>query len=370
MVSDAWAMSPRLKRVNVNIGYSYDPQDTIDRSNAVAEYLKRVRGSALELQSLQLRGRMTAPLNSAVAALTQLTSLTIYANCFLTPETLAAVATFPRLRSLSVHASSIRDSDFATALARSSAPCFPTLQELEIRTNGPLFAVLLETLPVGVLAKLRAELDRCSRGPRYLKGVFELLAQKTSHSLRELVIEESTDYEDLDSSAQSQASAEWYPLSLLKPLAALRELRRFELVSTLPPALGDADLGELGKWWPYLDHLNLGTFDPEYLPVAWQIRLTPAALGAVAKYLPRLTGLALPIPPSDLLVSSGQPDTLKAQHTNLRSLAIGDVPDAAACAAVLVQAIMDFFPLLTTLDCPAVEVAERFTVLTAHSTYI
>ncbi|KAI9062502.1 hypothetical protein FKP32DRAFT_1628891 [Trametes sanguinea] len=363
LVPDAWALSSRLERVNINIGYSYDAQETIHRSNAVADYLERVRAYAPELQSLQVRGRMTPSLNSAVAALTRLTSLTVYANCFLTPETLAAIATFPRLRSLSVHASSIQDTAFADALARTSSPCFPALEELEIRASGSLLMVLLENLTTGSLAKLRIEMDRSPRGPGYLKGVFEVLAQKTSRSLTELVIEDSTEYEDLDSSLQSHLSAEWYPLSLLKPLAALKGLRRFELVPTIPPALRDTDLGDLGKWWPSLEHLNLGTFDPDCFPLDWQVQMTPAVLGAVAKYMPRLTSLSLPILAVDLLASLGRRDGPAVQHKALRSFAIGDVPDPAACAAALAHAIRDIFPSLTILDCPAVEVAERFSAL-------
>ncbi|OSD04784.1 hypothetical protein PYCCODRAFT_1475856 [Trametes coccinea BRFM310] len=363
LVPEAWALSSRLKRVNVHIGSSYYPRDTVRRSNAVADYLERLRTCAPELQSLQLRGHMTASLRSAVAALTQLTSLTIYANRFLTPETLAAIATFPRLRSLGVHASSIQDGAFADALARTSSPCFPALEELEIRASGSLLMVLLENLPAGSLTKLRVELDRSSRGPGYLKGAFEVLAQKASQSLIELVIEDSTEYEDLDSSLKTQVSAEWYPLSLLKPLAALKELRRFELVPTIPPALRDTDLGELGKWWPSLQHLNLGTFDPDCFPLDWQVQMTPAVLGAVAKYMPGLTSLALPILAVDLLDFSGCRGDSRIHHQTLRSLALGDVPDPAACAAALVEAVRDIFPSLTILDCPAVEVTERFAAL-------
>ncbi|KAI0372605.1 hypothetical protein BV20DRAFT_1119627 [Pilatotrama ljubarskyi] len=361
MVSDAWMVSPRLRRIAVNIGYSYDAQTTMDRSNGVAMYLEQVRKTAPGLLSLRIRGRMTDSLNNAVASLTQLRALTIHANCFLTCETLAAVASFPHLRSLKVHASSIQQADFADALARLSTPCFPAMEELAIRASGSVLTIILEHLPAGILTKLHAEVDRCSRGPGHLKGTFELLAQKTSQSLQELSIEDWTEFQDLEPSLRSQKSLEWYPLSLLDPLASLKELRRFALVSMLPPDLHDADLGQLGKWWPLLEHLNLGVYDTVLLPADWQMRMTPAALTAVAKFLQRLESLALPILPIDLLVSTGEqpaPGTVVPQQKTLRVLAIGDVPDAAACAKSLVEAILATFPSLTTLHCPAQEVSE------------
>ncbi|KAI0773305.1 hypothetical protein BD413DRAFT_541025 [Trametes elegans] len=370
-VPEPWILSPRLKRVNVNIGFARDPQEVIDRSNAVAEYLGQIRACSPDLRSLQVRGKMTESLNGAVAALTQLKHLTVYANGFLTCDTLAVVATFPRLQSLNVHASALQHADFADALTRVSAPHFPALEELEIRTNGALLAVVLEHLPSGVLQKLHLDMDRSSRGPGYFKGIFELLAQKASHSLKELVIEDCTEYEDLDSSSRSQAPLEWYPLSLLSPLAALKQLNRFSLMSVLPPVLNDADVGALGKWWPLLQHLDLGTFDPELLPPDWQARMTPAAFAAVAKYHPCLESLSLPVMPDDMVATSDKSSVSRVPSTQqaaLRSLTIGDVPDADACASALVQIILTTFPALVTLDCPSVEVTEHFAAVTGSIT--
>ncbi|KAL1941260.1 hypothetical protein VTO73DRAFT_7472 [Trametes versicolor] len=366
MVPTAWILSDRLRRIAVNIGPARDPQTVIDRSNAAASYLEQANLRAPDLQTLHIRGRMTESLNRAVAGLTQLRSLTIYSNCYLTRDTLTAVATFPRLQSLAIHASGISHEDFADALSRSGAPCFPALEELEIRASGALLATVIEHLPARVLTKLRAEVDRSPRGPGYLKGVFEMLAQKTSESMAELLIEDLTEFEDLDTSLRPHVSPEWYPLSLLTPLAALTGLRRFAVVSMLAPALTDADLERMGKWWPALQHLNLGTFDLDYLPPDWPVQMTPAALPAVAKFLPHLESLTLPVLPIDLVAATGippAPDAVVLQQKALRSMSIGDVPDAAACAPALVKALLATFPSLNTLDCPAHEVTERFSAV-------
>ncbi|KAI0629376.1 hypothetical protein C8Q77DRAFT_1143595 [Trametes polyzona] len=357
-----WVLSSHLKRISVNIGFARYPPMVTDRCNAVAGYLTQAQSCAPGLESLHIRGRMTDSLNSAVASLTQLRSLSIYSNRFLTCDTLAEIATFPNLRSLAVHASSVRHSDFADALAPLYKPCFPALEELEIRASGSLLAVLVEHLPAGVLTKLNAEVDRSPHGPSYLKGMLEELVQKTSASLTELSVEDLTEHEDLES-ARSLASPEWYPLSLLSPLAALKGLKRFSLVSALPPAITDADLESMSKWWPLLTHLNLGTIESDYLPADWPVHMTAAALPTVAKHFPRLESLALPILPIDFVAETGKPatpETPAPQQATLRTLTIGDLPDAAGCIPTLVQTILALFPSLTTLECPTHEVTERF----------
>ncbi|KAI0831811.1 hypothetical protein BC628DRAFT_1499751 [Trametes gibbosa] len=364
-----WALSPLLKRVSINIGFARSPMTIVHRANMAADYLGQVCMTAPALQSLHIRGRMTDSLNDVVTSFVQLRSLTIYSSCFLTAGTLAAIAAMPYLQSLAVHSSAIHHTDFEDALARSTAPCFPALEQLEIRANGSLLATVIEHLPRDVLTKLRAEVDRSSLGPGYLKGAFEQLAHKTSQSLTELLVEDLTEFEDLDSSLRPQASPEWYPLSILTPLATLKGLRRFALTSMLPSALTDADLEQLGKWWPSLEHLNLGTFDSEYLPPDWPVSMTPAALPAVAKFLPRLESLALPILPIELVTAARNPpvpDAVVLQQKTLRSLTIGDVPDSALCATTLVRALLDIFPSLTALECPTHDVAERFSAVQLH----
>lgn len=362
-VPTSWALSPRLKRVSITIGFARTPATVSHRADMAGEYLEQVHLAAPDLQSLHIRGLMTDSLSNAIPIFTQLRSLTVYASYYLTAETLAAIATMPHLQFLAIHASAVEHADFEDAMARNTAPHFPALEELEIRASGSLLATVIEYLPEDVLSKFSAEIDRLSRDPWYLKGPFEQLARKTSKSLTELTVDDMAESEDLYSSLRPRTSPEWYSLSMLTPLAALKGLRRFALTSMLPPALVDADLEHLGKWWPLLEHLNLGTFDTDYLPPNWHVSMTPAALPAVAKFFPRLESLALPILPIELVTAAAVPpaqEAIASQQKTLRSLSIGDVPDAASCAPALVRALLDVFPSLTTLECPAHEVTERF----------
>ncbi|KAI0730738.1 hypothetical protein C8Q76DRAFT_613165 [Earliella scabrosa] len=355
MVHKTWTTSTRLKTINLTVGFSRAAQAVVDRSNAAASFLHQAGLCAPDLHSVQLRGRMSAALNQSVAALTRLQSLTIQSSCYLSPSTFATIATFPHLRVLEVHADHIQADEFEDMLAPESV-CFPALQELTIRTGGPLLAAILTRLPVDSLTKLHLDMDKCLRGPAYMKPIFSLLAQKASTSLRELLVEDRTDFEDLEVYPPSQDFPHWYTLDVLSPLAPLKHLRRFVLRD---PDFDDATLEQLAKWWPVLEHLDLGTFDPDHSVPKWKAQMTPAAYGVAAKFFARLTSLALPsIPPTSV-------DPEQSQQRALRCLTVGDVPNASTEGSSMVDALFTIFPSLNTLDCPTIAITDRFdTVVT------
>ncbi|RPD59036.1 hypothetical protein L226DRAFT_614191 [Lentinus tigrinus ALCF2SS1-7] len=349
MVPHEWAVSPFLQHVSVNVGFSRDTQEVLDRSNAAARLLHEVNLYAPGLRSLQVRGRMTDLLNAAVASFTQLRSVTIHGNSTLAPETFAAIATLPHLQSLEVHASHVQAEVFTDSLAP-GVSCFPVLKELSIRTGGDLVSAILPRLPTGILTKLHLDMDQCVRGPSYMKPVFALLAQKASTSLRDLHIEDRTDLDELDVPSRPEQTPHWYTLDILSPLARMKHLRRFVLRD---PDMSDADLETLPKWWPALAHLDLGACDPEVHIPEWKSRLTPVAYSVVAKSFPGLESLSLPaLPPT----GSGA----DGQQTMLRSLALGEVPNAPVDAVAMVDTILTMFPDIECLDCPTVEITERF----------
>ncbi|KAI0697822.1 hypothetical protein C8T65DRAFT_729326 [Cerioporus squamosus] len=350
MIPHQWALSPFLQHVSVNVGFSRDMQEVLDRSNAAARLLHRIHLHAPSLRSLQVRGRMTDLLNAAVASFTQLRSLTIHGNSSLAPETFAALATFPNLQSLEVHASHLQADAFLETVS-AGTPCFPALKELSIRTGGDLLSAVLSRMPTGVLAKLHLDMDECVRGPSYMKPVFALIAQKASTSLQELHFEDRTDIEDLEIPSRPEETPHWYTPDVLAPLGRMKHLQRFVLRDA---DLSDASLETLSRWWPALAHLDLGTYDSETHAPAWKARLTPAAYGVVAKAFPCLESLSLPaLPPT------GGVDSQKPQKV-LRSLTLGEVLDPSVDAAAAVDTILMMFPSIRYLDCPTTEVTERF----------
>ncbi|KAH9913982.1 uncharacterized protein BXZ73DRAFT_81784 [Epithele typhae] len=202
MAPQAWAVSSRLKHVHINTGYSRSQQELLDRSNAAAKLLLCAGNEAPCLESLYIRGRMTDTLNSVVTGLTQLRSLNIKGNCFIEPDTLAAIATFPALESLSVYANRVNASAFEDAVP-AGVECFPSLKRLAIRASGP-------SSPLFSLASPMAGLPEAAT------------------SLRELVIDDLTDISELDA---THASPRWYTVDLLAPLARLKALERISFLS-------------------------------------------------------------------------------------------------------------------------------------------
>ncbi|KAI0738523.1 hypothetical protein C8Q80DRAFT_1205911 [Daedaleopsis nitida] len=366
MVPWKWTTSTRLKTVSIKVGFSLSSNAVVERSNAAASFLREAGRSAPDLHTLQIRGRMSAALNESVAALANLQSLTVQASCYLAPSTLAMIATFPRLRELEVHASHIDADEFEDSLPP-AAHFFPALEELTIRTCGPLLTSILERLPVSTLSKLHVEMAKSIGGPSYMKPIFELLAEKASASLRELTIEDGTETDDLERYPPPPGTPRWYSLDLLSPLARMKQLRR---VVMRDPDLRDGDLEVLAKWWPALEHLDLGMFDPEHFVPKWKAQMTPAAFGVAAKAFAKLERLGLPAkPPVEV-------DPKQAQQTTLRALMVGDVtspaqdgrptevavdsPAETIDVVAVVDALLHMFPSLRTLDSPSTVLTERF----------
>ncbi|RPD59063.1 hypothetical protein L226DRAFT_510646 [Lentinus tigrinus ALCF2SS1-7] len=288
MVPYALASSPSLRQVTISTAFpprmgSIDA--LIERSDAAALFLQCARMQAPDIQLLRIRGRVSAKLNEVIVSYTHLRSLSVHATSFRI-MTFATVATFPCLETLDLSVF-LRADEIQSRIQPSSAN-FPALRDFTIRAYGPVVEAILVRLPIGVLTKLYLELESCLEGPAYMADVFERLVEKTSDSLRELSVKDRTDRDNL----QSCGITQWYDLNLLRPLARLKQLRRFTLQN---PDLSDDNLRALAQWWPTLEHLDLGTYDPHAEVSEWKSRLTPAAHSIAASSFPRLSSIALPV---------------------------------------------------------------------------
>ena len=237
LVPSLWITSQRIQRVSISLSFSRKENAThvADWNDAVAGYFRQLRLCAPHFHSLQVRGTMSDALNATVASLDQLKSLTIQGSRFLACSTLAAIAAFPALRTLEVHADHIRAEEFEDALSHlpEDAPCFPALEELTIRTTSSLLSALIARLPVGVLKKLHLDIvtdGMDTRGPgAYMKPIFELVAQKASGSLRDILIDDRTEHgPSVDPAAANVGAGDathtglsrgGYTLDVLAPLA-------------------------------------------------------------------------------------------------------------------------------------------------------
>ncbi len=246
MVPPALATSSFLRHLTLNMSLNGKLSQLIERSDAAARFLHHARAQSPSIRSLTIRGRFCPQLNAAIASYTRLRTL-IIRGLFFKIETFAAIATFPSLETLDLSAS-VRAHEVHAWQVRSFSgdASFPALQNLTIRrASGPTVEAILARIPVGVLTTLNLEMEVCVEGPFYMQDIFQHLAQKTSESLRELTVTDSTSMDHL----RSSGIAQWYNLELLSPLARLRQLRCFTLHH---PDLGDADLEALARWWPTL----------------------------------------------------------------------------------------------------------------------
>ncbi|RDX49194.1 hypothetical protein OH76DRAFT_1439253 [Lentinus brumalis] len=293
MAPPALATSTLLKHITLNMGFPSrmgSISDLIERSDAAARFLHHARAQCPSIRSLTVWGRISPQLNAAIASYTQLRTISIRGS-FFKIETCAAIATFPSLETLDLGVF-LREPEIRSwqVLSSSGTASFPALRNRTIHSFGPTVEAILARIPVGVLTKLRLDMEGCTEGPSYMQDIFQLLAQKTSESLRELTVTDRTSMDDLPSSG----IARWYNLELLSPLARLRQLRCFTLHH---PDLDDADLKELARWWPTLEHLDLGTYTPDMVMPEWKAQFTPAAHSIAARSFPHLLSVTVPVPP-------------------------------------------------------------------------
>ncbi|KZO96222.1 hypothetical protein CALVIDRAFT_564098 [Calocera viscosa TUFC12733] len=186
-------------------------------------------------------------------------------------------------------------------------------------------------LAVGFLSALDPlpdEIDSASPDP--LHALLSLLARRWPHLVSFFLHISGTHHPAF----QSEAAASW-PLSRLRPLLTLSQLKEIHLVTPAQLPLGDADVASLAEAWPEVRvlHLRGGVVERA---AGWR------ALSVLAQ-LPNLQELALPIilrtPSSPLaLISASGVDTL--------SMGQGDVafPDHSS------SGLRALFPKLKTLQ--------------------
>ncbi|KAI0629373.1 hypothetical protein C8Q77DRAFT_1143590 [Trametes polyzona] len=366
LVPTPWMLSPRLKDISVFLSSGEETQAPAER---MAEYLTQAHQIAPDWHTLSISVAMSRRLNTAVSTLTQLQHLSLDAKYSLRCETLVAVATFPNLRSLDVDISAIPHVELTAALSNVAAPRFPRLENLVISAETRTIDMVLRHLVRGVLKRFRMKIgDPLPGDAEHLQPVLYTLAQKTSSTLVELSIEDRAHYAQTLAYLRDDYDDDrgWYSLSILAPLAALRQLRSFILRSNLPSTLTDADLEEMGRWWPQLEVLDLNVLNYVYPFDASSVQITPAALPIVARSMPHLVELTLPVPASQLAdpepVDASGSDALtpRPQQRTLRMLAIGIVGRGKDYPQRVVETVLRTFPCLRFLECPTPEVSQHF----------
>ena len=284
-------LSSALQDLDVDLRGTRKGAGVLQRSQRLAETLCDIPSLTTTLQKLRIKGFMATQLDHIVPSFASLRSLTLLTGSSVTAGTLAALGQLMDLEDLYVHASCVDADDFTRAISTQTAQPFSSLRSLRIRAQRPLFCAILDVVPRGTLSSLYLETEEAGQGPSAWHPTFTLLAAKASDTLLDLTLDQILDPEDPEANPTTPAADPRLALTALQPLAALRALRRLTLDAALPPALTDADIDTLARWWPALEHLTLGALPDGD---AEEPALTHAALATLARRCPRLRTLALP----------------------------------------------------------------------------
>ncbi len=327
---------------------------------------------------------MTQALNNTINTLgSSLQSLILHTGKSLTAQTLAAISLFPRMEELNCHASHIEGDSFLESvdslLAQYNAtilPSFSALHTLRIRGTRSLFCAILTCLPFGTLRSLYLETEDPEQGVATWKPTFDLLVSKTSDSLIEFTLDQILEPEEMDAilslNTERASDADTHiasALDTLRPLRGLKALKKFTVDGMILPEFRDKDLEELAKWWPNLEHLDLGTL-PGVLEHGgaeaekWKPKVTVKALEVLAKCCPGLRSLTLPL---DICENSSElsktchnqnNDAVIQQRTLTRLLvgytAVSEDKDSEVIPA-FVRTALRLFPEIQEIECTSLD---------------
>lgn len=362
-------LSTKLRHLDLDLGFKPRISPSDADNTVVCEYLEQVVRIAPEIERISIRGRASERLNRAVSSMSNLRVLCLRIGTSLMTDTLMAISTFPLLSELEIHAGHIevdglvapppshRDPDSST---------FPLLRKLHVRAHTSLIELLLQNLQQDTLRSLRIEAENPAQPPILWNTLFHLINIKGSNTLLDLTIEHHIDFDDLDldnhntntnidtetdadhnTQALDYKSNNPLTLNILRSLSPLHHLRRFVLDTSLPSALCDHDIGHMTKWWPDLEHLDLGSLPIlECINHRWNPGMTIASLRVFANTLPRLTSLILPLTIAGLPAAMAVPVT--SRQGTLRRLTIGSIytPEPTLMA----QYLNSLFPSLVEVD--------------------
>lgn len=348
-------LSSNLQQLNLDLGFNKARTDAKGWSNdaVAAKYLTQV-ARITSLQHLELRGLALGSegINLALISMKSLRTLNLTTGNSLSARTFVAIAAFPHLAQLEVHAGHIDADEFADLDSAGSAPLFPTLQHLRIRAQASLMEVLLQNMPTNTLKSLILEAERSAQPPSSWNTALELIALKSAQSLREFTMEHHIDVDVLETDSNPQHNTvphtnSRFTLATLSPLAKLSHLIRFVLDSTLPPDLCDTDVGELVKWWPDIKHLDLGGLitPADCIEPFWKPRMSLGCLELLARHCQHLEAVVLNVDLNLTAADSKAPTPV--QHA-LRSLTLGSCvpPDPVT----LPNRLQNLFPSLKEVD--------------------
>ncbi|KAH8833106.1 hypothetical protein DL96DRAFT_1705129 [Flagelloscypha sp. PMI_526] len=347
--------SPALQCVQLDTGFFTTDGD--------AGFIQQLKASGVQLRQMSIRGPLSLTANEALSSFTTVETLSLRLGTSLTPEAFLSVLSFPVLRELDVHAThlNMQELQILRPEVHHTAPILSSLKILRIRGSSDLIqSIISRTIH---LHTLHIELDDSLIRNRSWKTMIDLIGSRCHH-LEALTIEHHLDLDaeqqptppiaaalpqhTLISAHNSRPSTpgppakDGFELSLFYSLKSARSLRHLSLDTTIPFVGSDQDIVMFAKYWPCLEHLDLGATSSHVSSSDISLR----SLHILATALPRLQSLILPIGAPVVLLNS-LPLASTPVWPSLERLTL---PTAFIPDVVEMTALLGSCPLLRSLD--------------------
>ncbi|KAF9466114.1 hypothetical protein BDZ94DRAFT_1306496 [Collybia nuda] len=354
----ALSLSSLLHYVEVDLGFK--PRNNTDCGY---RFLEQVVHVASDLKRLGIRGSASESIQKLISSMQTLHTLSLHTGASLTHKTLLAVAYFPFLSELDVHAGHLDVDTLAGSLHDHQGLIFPSLRKLRIRAVITIIEFFMGIIPINSLQSLHIEAEGPVDPLITWTPLFKLICIKAANTLQNLTLEHHIELHDsstdnsnggnhtatLHENIIMNTSEAQISFAALKDLHAIGGLRQLILNMTLPPSICDQDLETLAGWWPALEHLDLGTASTTgCMSRISNYPMTLQSLIVCAQKLPKLASLILP---ANVNVASA--DALAALNSvpsqkSLTRITLGHffAPDSIQLA----QGLHRLFPSLIYVD--------------------
>lgn len=325
------SLAPRLRALTLQVDYA--------KSTTSAHSMMSLLQECSSLEQLSVRGYSSEYLHIPLSKMTILRSLTLHLSS-LTPQAFMSVSTLPLLVDFDVHADRLSHDDLSAAITRlCDASFFPALEQLKIRAQPVLAALVVQQLPRNKLHSLHMDATGPASSSAF-EGLFQAMATLPLH---EFILEDAISIDESED-MPTYTPDKVFTLEHLRPLSKV-PLRRLILDTSLPPDLSDPGIGEMTKWWPLLEQLELGATTALENAETWKPRTSLASLAMLARGCKHLQSLAIVLD-ADSLPESGPVPLVPHPLTSLSisSRSRPDIPSLSTLLCRLFPSLVDVTP--------------------------
>ncbi|KAF9038465.1 hypothetical protein BJ165DRAFT_1531555 [Panaeolus papilionaceus] len=343
-----------LETIDVSLGFKSRPPQT---DVLLVKWFQSIAQNAGQLRHIRLRGSIPEGVNTSLCQMTTLQMVSLRLSHSMSVDVLAALSALPSLFELELHVGHLT-SGAARNLLDKQPNLFPVLKKLQIRGKAAFLENFLSCLSSMTLHHLHVELDDEMAYADSWEPVLQIIATKTSGSLKYLSLEHHYNIEDIQQANSttnpSHSISQVFSLNLptiaygdISCLRSLKDLNHFSCNLALPARLSDSEFDQILSWWPHLRYLDLGSLpNTESIP-SYPVTLSAHALSISAGKCQQLEYLSLPCLLDDSSFDQNYPSNPLANR--LRHLLVSTIKSTNSLR--MAEYLHQLFPCLQTLEC-------------------